>query len=116
MESFPINKIYQKYTDFFDKPGQYKVAVMCGTGCPSSSLIGNRIMDKIKCDFVVIWTFNMERKDYILSFRSKEVDVGKIANLFGGGGHKLASACSFSANLYSIQDLFYENSLPRNRQ
>lgn len=115
LESFPSEKIYEKYIDFFDKPGQYKVAVICGCGCPSTSLIGNKIMDEIKCDFAIIWTFSIERKDYILSFRSKEIDVGKIASIFGGGGHKLASACSFSAKLYSIQDLFFEHSLPRAR-
>jgi oligoribonuclease NrnB/cAMP/cGMP phosphodiesterase (DHH superfamily) len=115
LESFPSNKIYEKYSEHFTKPGQYKVAVICGSGCPSTSLIGNKIMEEIDCDFSIIWTYNMERKDYILSFRSKYVDVGKIASIFGGGGHKLASACSFSSNLYSIQELFFANSLPRNR-
>lgn len=50
----------------------------------------------------------MDTKQYVLSFRSKNIDVGKIANIFGGGGHKLASACSFLANKYHIQDLFVE--------
>jgi len=113
LESFPSNKIYEKYSSFFTKPGQYKVAVVCGSGCPSSSLLGNYMMDNINCDFVIIWTYIMERKEYILQFRSKVVDVGQISSMFGGGGHKLASACSFSSNLYSIQDLFFVSSLPR---
>jgi nanoRNase/pAp phosphatase (c-di-AMP/oligoRNAs hydrolase) len=70
-------------------------------------------METIDCNFAIIWTYHMDRKEYVLSFRSKEVDVGSIAAIFGGGGHKLASACSFSANKYNIQDLFFPNSLPR---
>ncbi len=95
------------------KPGQYRVAVICGSGCPSSSRLGNKKRETIDCDFAIIWSYHMDRKEYVLSFRSKEVDVGKIAAIFGGGGHKLASACSFPANKYHIQDLFFPNSLPR---
>jgi oligoribonuclease NrnB/cAMP/cGMP phosphodiesterase (DHH superfamily) len=113
MEAFPSEKIYLKFTDYFKKPGQYKVAVICGSGCPSTSLLGNKIMEVVDCDFAIIWTYNMERKEYILSFRSGEIDVGEIAKIFGGGGHKLASACSFSSEKYHIQDLFFLNSLPR---
>lgn len=113
LELFPSDKIYDKYNSFFTKSGQYKVAVICGSGCPSTSLLGNYIMETVNCDFAIIWTYNMERKEYILSFRSKIIDVGRISSIFGGGGHKLASACSFSANLYSIQDLFFNHSLPK---
>lgn len=113
LELFPSEKLYEKFTDYFAKPGQYRVAVVCGQGCPNSSLLGNKIVDIVDCDFVILWTYNMDRKDYVLQFRSKEVDVGKMAQIFGGGGHTLASACSFSANEYNIQDLFFPNSLPR---
>ncbi len=113
LEAFPNEKIYLEFIDYFMKPGQYRVAVICGSGCPSSSLLGNKIMETIDCDFAIIWTYHMDKKEYILSFRSKEVDVGSIAAIFGGGGHKLASACSFSSSKYHIQDLFFSNSLPR---
>jgi nanoRNase/pAp phosphatase (c-di-AMP/oligoRNAs hydrolase) len=62
-----------------------------------------------------MWVLSLDSKKYILSFRSKKADVGKIAKLFGGGGHKFASACSFSSYTFSITDLFYPESLPRNR-
>ena len=42
-------------------------------------------MDTIDCDFVMIWSYQLEKKEYIISFRSKIVDVGKIAQIFGGG-------------------------------
>lgn len=115
MEAFPSHKIYNDFTENFTKPGQYKVSVVNGSGCPSASILGNKMMESLDCDFVILWTYQMEKKEYILQFRSKIVDVGEIAKMFGGGGHKLASACSISASKYNIQDLFFTHSLPRNR-
>jgi oligoribonuclease NrnB/cAMP/cGMP phosphodiesterase (DHH superfamily) len=113
MEKFPSEVIYEEYTEYFKKPGQYKVAVVCGGGCPSTSLLGLKMMNVVDCDFVIFWNLHMDRKEYVLSFRSSHVDVGNIAKIFNGGGHKLASAGSFSVNKYSITDLFYPQSLPR---
>jgi oligoribonuclease NrnB/cAMP/cGMP phosphodiesterase (DHH superfamily) len=113
MELFPSENIYEQYSDYFKKPAEFKVAVVCGTGCPSSSLLGAKMMEILNCDFVIIWNLHLDKKEYILSFRSKEVDVGHIAKMFGGGGHKLAAACSFPITKHSIQDLFFPNSLPR---
>ncbi|MDP8234112.1 MAG: bifunctional oligoribonuclease/PAP phosphatase NrnA, partial [Candidatus Saelkia tenebricola] len=49
-----------------------------------------------------------ETKDNIvkISFRSKDkkVDVNKIAALFGGGGHKMASGCRVKGSLTSVQN------------
>lgn len=113
MESFPSEQIYEEHTSYFKKPGEYKVAVICGGGCPNPSLLGLKVMEMIDCDFVIMWNLHMDKKEYILAFRSKVVDVGKIAQMFGGGGHKLASACSFPLSKYNIQDLFFPQSLPR---
>jgi oligoribonuclease NrnB/cAMP/cGMP phosphodiesterase (DHH superfamily) len=113
LEAFPSEKIYHDFPDHFKKPGQYRVAVVCGGGCPSSTLLALRLLESVACDFVIMWTYIMDKKEYVLSFRSKEVDVSTIAQIFGGGGHKLASACSFSVSKYHIQDLFFANSLPR---
>jgi len=113
LEAFPSEMIYEEFSSYFDKPGQYKVAVVCGVGCPSTSLLGKRMADVINCDFVLFWSLHLDTKDYVLSFRSKEVDVGLIAQIFGGGGHKLASACSFPMSKHHISDLFFAQSLPR---
>lgn len=113
MESFPSEKIYEEYSEYFKKPGEYKVAVICGAGCPSTSLLGLKIMETVDCDFAIMWSLHMDRKEYVLAFRSKKVDVGKIAQMFGGGGHTLAAACSFHMSKYNITDLFFPNSLPR---
>lgn len=113
MEAFPSEKIYEEYSHAFRKPGEYKVAVVCGSGCPSISLLGLKIAQTIDCDFVIIWNLHLDKKEYVLSFRSQCTDVGTIAKIFGGGGHTLASACSFPITKYSIQDLFFPQSLPR---
>mgnify|MGYP000411486185 CR=1 FL=1 len=113
MEAFPSEKVYSDLSQYFNKPGEFKVAVFCGSGCPSTTLLGLKMLETIKCDFVIMWNFNLDRKEYVMAFRSKSVDVGKIASAFGGGGHKLASACSFHSSKYNISDLFFNVSLPR---
>jgi len=113
LELFPSEKIYQDMHEHFKKPGEYTVAVFCGGGCPNATILGVKMLEMIKCDFVIMWNLNLDKKEYIMSFRSKSTDVGKIASAFGGGGHKLASACSFSVYKYNITDLFFNASLPR---
>ncbi|MEQ9620135.1 MAG: bifunctional oligoribonuclease/PAP phosphatase NrnA [Deltaproteobacteria bacterium] len=45
-----------------------------------------------------------------ISFRSKgEVDVAKIAESFGGGGHKKAAGCSISGNLSDVRDKVFSS-------
>ena len=43
-----------------------------------------------------------------VSFRSKEIDVAKIALSFGGGGHKKASGCSIYAPLKEAEKVILE--------
>lgn len=113
LELFPSNKIYSDFGDFFEKPGQYRVAVVCGNGCPNGSLLGKKLVDSTGCDFSILWTLHLDKKEYILSFRSNKVNVGEIAKKFGGGGHIYAAACSFGLDRYNITDLFFPQSLPR---
>lgn len=115
MMLFPSETIYEKYTDKFKSPGQYKVAVS-SSPCPNSSQLGNKMMNEINCDFVIFFTQNLDRKEYVLSFRSLNVDVGEITKIFGGGGHKLAAACSISMHEYSIDELFLKDALPRQKK
>jgi oligoribonuclease NrnB/cAMP/cGMP phosphodiesterase (DHH superfamily) len=112
MESFPSKLVCDKFPDDFTKEGQYRVALL-NTNCPGASLLGVKVLANIDCDFVIMYTYNMDRKDYVLMFRSKKIDVGSIAKVFGGGGHKLASACSIHSNEFKIDDLFGDASLPR---
>lgn len=112
LESFPSQKIYDEYPDFFKAVGQYSVAVT-NTTCPNGSQLAVKMLQNIKCDFVIMWSYNMSRKEYILMFRSRGVDVASIAKLFGGGGHIAAASCSFPKSKYSIDDLFGAESLPR---
>lgn len=115
MMEFPSEIIYEEYNYFFKKPGQYKVAVT-SSPCPDTSQLGNNMMKEIDCDFVLFFTQNLDRKEYVVSLRSLETDVGSIAKLFGGGGHTLASAFSIQMEKYSIDDLFMKNSLPRQKR
>lgn len=113
MLAFPSEKFYGEHPDHFKYAGQYKVAVYCGSGCPKTTLLGLELLKKTSCDFVIMWVYHIDRKEYVLSMRSKEADVGSICQLMGGGGHKLAAACSFHSSQYSIDDLFMSKALPR---
>jgi oligoribonuclease NrnB/cAMP/cGMP phosphodiesterase (DHH superfamily) len=113
LRKFPSELIYDKFTKYFNKPAEFTVAVFCGSGCPNASVLGNKAIDVINCDFAIIWTYNMEKKEYVLSFRSKSANVSQIASIFGGGGHIYASACSFKASDYCMEDLFTNEVLPR---
>nr|QBK88507.1 MAG: uncharacterized protein LCMiAC01_01840 [Mimivirus LCMiAC01] len=107
---FPSKKIADINNDTLNDIGEYKVAVVNG-GCPTVSLLGKRIVETVDVDFCLIWNYIIRAKKYVVSLRSSEerrskVDVSKIADYFGGGGHKQASAFSFSSNKFSIDDLF----------
>jgi nanoRNase/pAp phosphatase (c-di-AMP/oligoRNAs hydrolase) len=117
LEKFPSTKIATIYKDSNElkTPGKYTVAVVNG-GCPDASLLGHKIAEDVKCDFVLIWSLNLSNKKYICQLRSNKTKVDSIAAVFGGGGHELASAFSFSSERYNITDLFYPNSLPRHRK
>jgi len=103
---FPSKLIFDNNPMYFDKPGQYKVAVYCGSSCPAASQLADKILAQTKCDFFISWVLNLDRNDYVLTLRSNRVNVGSIAKIFNGGGHELAAACSFKSDKYSIMDLF----------
>jgi oligoribonuclease NrnB/cAMP/cGMP phosphodiesterase (DHH superfamily) len=113
LERFPSTAILRMAPHLFQKAGQYVCAVYCGLNCPSVTDLAVSALGQLKCDFCIMWTYNLDSKKYILSMRSRVVDVSAICAIFGGGGHGLAAACSFAASDYSIGDLFEGNSLPR---
>jgi oligoribonuclease NrnB/cAMP/cGMP phosphodiesterase (DHH superfamily) len=112
--SFPSQQILNEYPNNFVKVGQYKVAVH--NGFENVSQLGRKLVDKIKCDFAFIWMYDIDKKKYIVSLRSadEKADVGEIAKIFGGGGHRNASAFSFNSNKFIIDDLFEPDPQPRN--
>lgn len=113
IERFPSDNIYKEYKDNFKKPGQYKVAVYCGSSCPNPTELADKILNDTKCDFFISWVLNLDREEYVLTFRSFNVNVGEIAKLFNGGGHTYAAACSFKTDKYDITDLFLGESMQR---
>lgn len=117
MYRFPSKKVYDEakkdYPDLYDKPGQHKVAVYIGFNCPSVTDLSIEVLKRIDCDFVIMWIYNLDKKEYVFSMRSRDVDVSKISKSMGGGGHKLAAAFSFSKRKYEIDEMFEGNPLPR---
>ena len=117
MHKFPSKKIYdktkQEFPDLYKNPGQYKIALFSGLNCPSVTDLGVEALKRIDCDFVIMWVYNLDRKEYVFSMRSREVDVSQICRSLGGGGHKLAAACSFPRSKYDIDEVFEGGILPR---
>lgn len=66
---------------------------------------GDAILKKyMNINIVLIWSYN---KDTVsCSLRSSDVDVSKIADKYGGGGHRLASG--FRCNLGMIRKIIYK--------
>lgn len=113
LEKFPSKKIYQLAPKLFKNPGQYRVAVYCGFNCPSITDLAVAALNSINADFCIMWVYNLDSRKFVMSMRSKDIDVAEICKIFGGGGHKLAAACSFFSSQYIIDDMFEGNSLPR---
>ena len=82
----------------------YKIYIFNVTGNFTSDL-GNYVVSNMDCDFVVIWNYNHNDELYKYSLRSndKKADVGEIAKIFGGGGHR--NAAGISSELHP-KDLF----------
>ena len=100
---FPSKKLVNM--GLFDKEGVYKVAVI-NSNCPSVSLLGKRIAEEGDYDFVFLYIYDIYKRKYFVSLRSKKADVTDIAKRFGGGGHTLASAFSINRDEFNIDDLF----------
>ena len=101
---FPSKRLAHKFPKL-GIPAKYIVAVING-GCPHTSMLGKKIVDTVDCDFCFLWNYDVKRKHFIVSLRSNKTDVGRIAKIMGGGGHRLASAFSFSVKDFRIDDLF----------
>jgi len=68
--------------------GGYRTAVI-NTPIHKSHTGDAILKENINVNIVLIWSFN---KDKVLcSLRSSDVDVARIADKYGGGGHRLAS-------------------------
>jgi len=70
-----------------------------------ASDLGNYVMEKLECDFVVLWRYNHNEESYNYSLRSTndKTDVSDICKIFGGGGHHNASGFSHE---YPPKDVF----------
>jgi len=100
---FPSKKFTIK-NSLLEKPGKFSVFAI-NSSCPSTSLLGRYIVENNDCDFCALYHYNMKDKKWIVSLRSNKADVGEIAKLLGGGGHKYAAAFSLNSNK-NIEDLF----------
>ena len=68
-----------------------------------------RAIDTTEVAFVVK---EVDSKTTKVSMRSKKIDVAKICETFGGGGHTFAAGCTIKANIEdSIKKLLKEISL-----
>ena len=70
-----------------------------------ASFVGHEILEQNPdIDIAIIW-YNI-KDDIKVSLRSREVDVSKIAHIYGGGGHKLASGFTLKTNVKMNLDVY----------
>jgi oligoribonuclease NrnB/cAMP/cGMP phosphodiesterase (DHH superfamily) len=86
------------------KLGKYRVCVVnagVNAGDVASYLANER---RKECDFGMAFNYSLGNGTYIFSLRSvkKTVDVSKIAEKYGGGGHKLASAFVYDGDIKKL--------------
>lgn len=84
--------------------GHKAVAVNC-------TMLVNEVADKLKdnADVVIIHGDNNKGGTFV-SLRSKEVDVSKIAEYFGGGGHKHSSSFTEEFHTPHVWEMYSEMS------
>ncbi len=115
-KKFPSDMVFKMATEInpnvFKHPSEHIVAIY-NTSCPSIAELSIAALNAIDCDIFMSFTINIDKNEYVISMRSKYVDVGQIAKIFGGGGHKLAASFSFLGSDYTINDLFESDTLPR---
>lgn len=84
--------------------GRYSVLITSGSGRFFSE-VGN-ILAK-KCDIAAMWSYDLERDEWKVSLRSiGNVDVARIANRFGGGGHKHAAGFRIDGSRGNVRTVF----------
>jgi nanoRNase/pAp phosphatase (c-di-AMP/oligoRNAs hydrolase) len=101
-------QLLKKYPKIANIPLEYTVAIHNGA-CPTTTMVGNYLLKHIKCDFVVVYSYHLEKHKYTISFRSKTINVESIAKILGGGGHKYAASCQISSSEFRLEDLFEVN-------
>lgn len=89
------------------KINKYKDYNVCFVNCDSdiSSDVGNILTSNKEwnIDFAILWRHNNPKNIYTISLRANnKVDVSKIAEQFGGGGHKNASGFASSKSPLDI--------------
>ena len=52
---------------------------------------------------VAVFMYELKQNEFKVSLRSKEkIDVSKIAQYFGGGGHVRAAGCTMSGSIHDV--------------
>ncbi|AYV85439.1 MAG: DHH family phosphohydrolase-like protein [Satyrvirus sp.] len=93
-----VDQIVKKTSYIIQKiDNQFMIVLYCN--CPNfKSDVGHVALKKFQIgDFSCVWDYNLYKKYTCYSLRSTDdrADVSKIANKFGGGGHRNASGIVF---------------------
>lgn len=95
------NNIHKSVIKMMDK---YKVHVVyIGIGKPISSALATELAKDPKVDFSAVYSIS-KKGNYTVMLRSRpdSVDVSKVAEKYGGGGHPGAAAFKYSGKIDSL--------------
>lgn len=70
------------------------------------SELGNYLAKQNGCDLALIWTYDLRDHAFYVSLRSEsdDIDVSRLAKIYGGGGHPKASGFRYKGNIEKIFD------------
>jgi bifunctional oligoribonuclease and PAP phosphatase NrnA len=89
-------------------------AALAATGATPEETDGLiNLLLSVKAIQAVVFFKQAENGAYRVSLRSKgDIDVGRVARGFGGGGHKNASGCTLTGSLDEVQARVFERLKP----
>jgi hypothetical protein len=107
---------YQEYKNYLlkrnmhssrpQKIGGYNVLIINFGTVGLASDLGNKISEaNPKSDFVILWSYHYNTNEFSIMLRSRRenIDLSKIAEIYGGGGHPRAARFAWKGR---IEDLW----------
>jgi oligoribonuclease NrnB/cAMP/cGMP phosphodiesterase (DHH superfamily) len=79
--------------------------VYCLESLNYRSECGNVLASRSDCEFALLYSFDVHKKEWLISLRGvaeKEIDLSKIAESLGGGGHRLACGFKYKGSLSDL--------------
>jgi nanoRNase/pAp phosphatase (c-di-AMP/oligoRNAs hydrolase) len=84
----------------------YRVKITTGSANLFSE-VGNVLSSRDDCDIAAMWKYDLLNNEWNVSLRSTlDIDVARIAQIYGGGGHKHAAGFRIDGEKGNLRTVF----------